>query len=182
MPRKGVEGGDLPLWCRDITPREYRVPTDEEHVTHPCGAVGVGRGEGMKYEEAYKAAIGTEGLVMGLPRAVKGVQGPGVRIVEREIGLQDGKGAKHVPVALRIHELETLVEQHGREQRAQAIKKRTGGMLVVLVSDAGTDFVVPLVDTSIDDAKKLYDLNVWGILGTNASVRTDAHRGQGRDL
>lgn len=98
MPRKGVEGGDLPLWCRDITPREYRVPTDEEHVTHPCGAVGVGRGEGMKYEEAYKAAIGTEGLVMGLPRAVKGVQGPGVRIVERE---SEGTGVRIKGIRLR---------------------------------------------------------------------------------
>ncbi len=48
----------------------------------------------------------------------------------------------------------------------KAVEKRTGGSLDVLVNNAGTDFVMPLLDTSVDEAKKLYDLNVWSILAT----------------
>jgi len=40
-----VDGGELPFWCLDRTPRRLRVPYQEEHgaVSHPCGAVGVAR-------------------------------------------------------------------------------------------------------------------------------------------
>ncbi|RMZ74495.1 fungal specific transcription factor domain-containing [Pyrenophora seminiperda CCB06] len=33
--------GRLPFFCHDITPREVRVPIDEEKTTHVCGALGV---------------------------------------------------------------------------------------------------------------------------------------------
>ncbi|KAK0625508.1 putative short-chain dehydrogenase/reductase [Bombardia bombarda] len=49
---------------------------------------------------------------------------------------------------------------------AQAVAKRTGGSLDVLVNNAGADFVMPLLDVPIDEAKKLFDLNVWSILAT----------------
>ncbi|KAI1375603.1 putative short-chain dehydrogenase/reductase [Hypoxylon crocopeplum] len=50
------------------------------------------------------------------------------------------------------------------EQCAAEVEKRTGGTLDILVNNAGADFVIPLLDVSIDEAKKLYDINVWGIL------------------
>jgi 1-acylglycerone phosphate reductase len=52
------------------------------------------------------------------------------------------------------------------EQCVLDVQKRTGGTLDVLVNNAGADFVIPLLDTSIEEAKKLYDVNVWGILAT----------------
>lgn len=62
-----------------------------------------------------------------------------------------------------ILELEVTSESSIKEC-AQEVEKRTGGTLDVLVNNAGADFVIPLLDTSIDEAKKLYDLNVWSIL------------------
>ncbi|KAJ5708134.1 hypothetical protein N7488_007935 [Penicillium malachiteum] len=34
----------------------------------------------------------------------------------------------------------------------------------ILVNNAGMRAVMPLPDTSLDEAKKLYDTNVWAIL------------------
>ena len=49
---------------------------------------------------------------------------------------------------------------------AQAVEKRTGGTLDVLANNAAADFVMPMLDVSIDEAKKLYDTNFWGMLQT----------------
>jgi 1-acylglycerone phosphate reductase len=50
-------------------------------------------------------------------------------------------------------------------ERCKAIiSKRTGGRLDVLINNAGIEFNSPLLDTDIADAKKLYDVNVWGPL------------------
>ncbi|KAA8645768.1 uncharacterized protein ATNIH1004_007187 [Aspergillus tanneri] len=49
-------------------------------------------------------------------------------------------------------------------QCAKAVEKHTGGSLDILVNNAGVSTVMPLLDASIDDAKKLYDTNVWAIL------------------
>jgi 1-acylglycerone phosphate reductase len=46
----------------------------------------------------------------------------------------------------------------------EVIAKRTGGSLDVLVNNAGVEFNSPLLDTDIDEAKRLYDVNVWGLL------------------
>lgn len=50
------------------------------------------------------------------------------------------------------------------EQCVVEVRKRTGGALDVLINNAGADFVVPLLDVSIDEGKRLYDINVWSIL------------------
>ncbi|EED21431.1 short-chain dehydrogenase/reductase, putative [Talaromyces stipitatus ATCC 10500] len=47
---------------------------------------------------------------------------------------------------------------------AELVRERTGGSLDILVNNAGMGLCLPLLDTSIDEAKKVYDLNVWGIL------------------
>jgi NAD(P)-dependent dehydrogenase (short-subunit alcohol dehydrogenase family) len=46
----------------------------------------------------------------------------------------------------------------------KAVEKVTGGSLDVLVNNAGADHTLPLLDTPIDEAKALYDLNVWAPL------------------
>lgn len=52
------------------------------------------------------------------------------------------------------------------EQCVLEVQKRTDGTLDILVNNAGADFVIPLLDASIEEAKKLYDVNVWSILAT----------------
>lgn len=47
---------------------------------------------------------------------------------------------------------------------ADYVAQRTGGRLDVLVNNAGNGLCGPLLDTDIDEAKKVYDLNVWGVL------------------
>jgi 1-acylglycerone phosphate reductase len=49
-------------------------------------------------------------------------------------------------------------------QCKDTVAKRTGGKLDVLVNNAGVEFVSPLLDVDITEAKKLYDVNVWGPL------------------
>ncbi|KAK8128646.1 short-chain dehydrogenases/reductase [Apiospora sp. TS-2023a] len=51
------------------------------------------------------------------------------------------------------------------EAAADAVAKRTNGSLDVLVNIAGQDFVTPLLDVDLDEAKRLYDVNVWSIVG-----------------
>lgn len=50
------------------------------------------------------------------------------------------------------------------EQCVQYIKTKTGGTLDVLVNNAGADCTMPLLDVSLEEAKALYDLNVWAVL------------------
>lgn len=49
-------------------------------------------------------------------------------------------------------------------QCKEIVAKRTGGSLDVLVNNAGVEFNSPLLDTDIAEAKRLYDVNVWGPL------------------
>ena len=47
---------------------------------------------------------------------------------------------------------------------AAIVEKKTAGRLDVLVNNAGLMFVMPLLDTSVEEGKKLFDVNVWGLL------------------
>jgi 1-acylglycerone phosphate reductase len=47
-------------------------------------------------------------------------------------------------------------------QCKEIVTKRTGGRLDVLVNNAGVEFNSPLLDTDLDEAKMLFDVNVWG--------------------
>ncbi|KAJ6015657.1 1-acyl dihydroxyacetone phosphate reductase [Penicillium herquei] len=49
-------------------------------------------------------------------------------------------------------------------QCAKVVEKQTGGALDILVNNAGMRAVMPLLDTSLDEAKKLYDTNVWAVV------------------
>lgn len=47
----------------------------------------------------------------------------------------------------------------------EAVKKKTGGTLDVLVNNAGSGSTMPLLHCPIAQAKETYDVNVWGTLG-----------------
>lgn len=64
---------------------------------------------------------------------------------------------------IEILELEVTSEESIRHC-AKAVEKLTGGTLDILVNNAGTSTSMPLLDTSIEEAKKMYDSNVWAVL------------------
>jgi 1-acylglycerone phosphate reductase len=64
---------------------------------------------------------------------------------------------------VEILELDVTVPQT-ISQCKDTVVKRTGGKLDVLVNNAGVEFVCPLLDVDVAEAKRLYDVNVWGPL------------------
>ncbi|TKA62834.1 hypothetical protein B0A55_09161 [Friedmanniomyces simplex] len=64
---------------------------------------------------------------------------------------------------VEILELDVTVPQTISRSK-DIVAKRTGGTLDVLINNAGVEFVSPLLDVDIADAKRLYDVNVWGPL------------------
>lgn len=40
----------------------------------------------------------------------------------------------------------------------------TGGKLHYLVNNSGVSYVMPTLDTDIDEARKMFDVNLWGVL------------------
>ncbi|KAK9372467.1 uncharacterized protein V1513DRAFT_384756 [Lipomyces chichibuensis] len=46
----------------------------------------------------------------------------------------------------------------------ELIKQATGGTLDYLVNNSGIGYVMPTLDVDIDEAKKVFDVNVWGLL------------------
>ena len=44
------------------------------------------------------------------------------------------------------------------------VDRRTGSSLDMLVNDAGRDFLMPLLDVDIGEAKKHFDVNFWSLL------------------
>jgi 1-acylglycerone phosphate reductase len=64
---------------------------------------------------------------------------------------------------IEILELDVTSEE-SVYQCAKAVEKLTGGSLDILVNNAAISTIMPLLDTSVDDAKKMYDSNVWAVL------------------
>lgn len=50
------------------------------------------------------------------------------------------------------------------EAARRVVETKTGGRLDVLVNNAGQAYSCPILDTDIDQAKEVYDINVWGAL------------------
>ena len=44
------------------------------------------------------------------------------------------------------------------------VKERTGGKLDILVNNSGLGYIMPFLDLDMDEAKKLFDVNFWGVL------------------
>lgn len=47
---------------------------------------------------------------------------------------------------------------------AEYIKSDNGGKLDIVVNNAGRNYFMPVLDTDIDAAKKIFDTNFWGAL------------------
>jgi 1-acylglycerone phosphate reductase len=62
---------------------------------------------------------------------------------------------------------------------AAIIEKKTGGKLDVLVNNAGVMFIMPLLDTDIEESKKLFDVNVWGLLAVTQAFAPMLVRSKG---
>lgn len=46
----------------------------------------------------------------------------------------------------------------------ETVRQKTGGKLDILVNNAGFGTTMPLLHASIEEAKAIYDVNVWGTL------------------
>ncbi|KAI1750359.1 putative short-chain dehydrogenases/reductase [Xylaria castorea] len=64
---------------------------------------------------------------------------------------------------IEIIELE-VTSKESIQGCAREIEKFTGGSLDILVNNAGVSAVMPLLDLDLNDAKRLYDVNVWAQL------------------
>ena len=46
----------------------------------------------------------------------------------------------------------------------KTVQVKTGGRLKYLVNNSGAQYVVPTLDMDIEQAKKMYEVNVWGVI------------------
>ena len=46
----------------------------------------------------------------------------------------------------------------------EIVKAKTGGTLNYLVNNSGSQYVMPTLDLDIEEAKKMFDVNVWGVI------------------
>lgn len=46
----------------------------------------------------------------------------------------------------------------------ETVKAKTGGALNYLVNNSGSQYVIPTLDLDIEQAKKMFDVNVWGVI------------------
>lgn len=82
---------------------------------------------------------------------------------------------------IEIVELEVTSVESIR-QCADAVTKHTGGTLDMLVNNAGVNAIVPLLDASLDDAKKVYDTKRLEYYCYGASIFAYAYCGQGHNV
>ncbi|KAK4043911.1 hypothetical protein C8A01DRAFT_12662 [Parachaetomium inaequale] len=62
---------------------------------------------------------------------------------------------------------------------AAAVATKTGGRLDVLVNNAGSMFIMPLLDTDVAEGKRLFDVNVWGMLAVTQAFAPMLVRARG---
>ncbi|KAI8954530.1 putative short-chain dehydrogenase/reductase [Xylaria longipes] len=62
---------------------------------------------------------------------------------------------------------------------AAEVDRRTGGTLDVLINNAGADFVFPFLDVPLEEAKQLYDVNVFSIIGVTQGFAPMLIKAQG---
>jgi len=62
---------------------------------------------------------------------------------------------------------------------AVAVATKTGGLLDVLVNNAGSMFIMPLLDTDVAESKRLFDVNVWGMLAVTQAFASMLVRSRG---
>lgn len=57
-----------------------------------------------------------------------------------------------------------VVDQESIRGAVDTVSKLTGGTLDLLVNNAGAGYSIPLMDVDLDAARKLFEVNVWGVL------------------
>lgn len=57
-----------------------------------------------------------------------------------------------------------VTEPRSIQRCKEIVTKRANGHLDVLVNNAGVEFNAPWLDTDVSEAKRLFDVNVWGPL------------------
>ncbi|KAK6075940.1 oxidoreductase [Seiridium cupressi] len=57
-----------------------------------------------------------------------------------------------------------VADQESVRRAVESVSRLTGGTLNILVNNAGGGYQMPLLDTDLDEARKLFDVNVWGLL------------------
>lgn len=122
---KGVERGNVPFWCEDVTPRDRRVPITEASTTHPSGVLGMaGLIVEVKQDRVVPLSTATAAIVnspmsnynlyeTGAPNGVDKLNKPSIRL--RGAGADASK-----ELAL------TLVLQTPDHRSQQAIRERVG--------------------------------------------------------
>ena len=49
-------------------------------------------------------------------------------------------------------------------EAVQQVKSRTGGKLDYLLNNSGQNIIIPALDLDIEDAKRMFEVNFWGVL------------------
>ncbi|KAK4244510.1 hypothetical protein C7999DRAFT_43825 [Corynascus novoguineensis] len=62
---------------------------------------------------------------------------------------------------------------------AAKVSAQTGGRLDILVNNAGSMFVMPLLDSDLAECKRLFDVNVWGLLAVTQAFAPMLVRSRG---
>lgn len=109
----GIERGNVPFWCNDVTPRERRVPVTEDATAHPCGALGMA-GVQVEVDASRVTALGSaiwaivdasessEGRHdIKAPHHVDGLKKPSLRVQSAGKEGASGGSALHLTLALQ---------------------------------------------------------------------------------
>ncbi|KZT32737.1 hypothetical protein SISSUDRAFT_993798 [Sistotremastrum suecicum HHB10207 ss-3] len=67
---------ELPFFCEDITPREWRVPASEENVTHPSKVLAVSHLRYMASEETFESTLSKFTAIIGTPPSLSSSPSP----------------------------------------------------------------------------------------------------------
>ena len=46
----------------------------------------------------------------------------------------------------------------------KVVESKTGGRLKYLINNSGMQYVMPTLDIDLEEAKRMYDVNLWGVL------------------
>jgi len=79
---------------------------------------------------------------------------------------------------LKLMQLDVLCPE-SIHAAVNAVAEKTGGILSVLVNNAGSFHCMPLLDDDIEAAKKTFDTNVWGPLALTKAFAPLLMKGRG---
>ncbi|GAD98140.1 hypothetical protein ANI_1_2624014 [Paecilomyces variotii No. 5] len=112
---------DLPFFCHDVTPRQVRVPFDNEEITtHPCGAVGTAAVEVVVPEDQYDAYIKSYSVVLGAEPRKLGAATDGAEFLVGSpvpVGIQRPRVWVHAP--------RTAIDEEWVRERGASIRSFT---------------------------------------------------------